>query len=136
MRIGIGTGIRGPADSYLTVGGIGTWGSGSIALVTRVDLSQRAGEMRSASALAGSVGVAARALKSRSAALTLGVAQRFERRFGDMVSELDHDGLAVDFTLDVVARNLPAAIGLRLEQGLYEQARDTSLLLELGIELR
>ncbi|HEY5922122.1 MAG TPA: tetratricopeptide repeat protein [Kofleriaceae bacterium] len=136
VRIGVGTGLRGPADSYLTVGGIGTWGRGAIALVTRVDLSQRAGEMRSATALAGSVGVAARALQTRPATITLGVAQRFERRFGDMVSDLDHDGLAVDFTFDVVARNSPATVGLRLEQGLYEHARDTSLLFELGVELR
>jgi hypothetical protein len=136
MRVGLGTGLRGPTSSYLTTGAIGTFGSGPVAFVARVDLSQREGEMRSATALAGSVGVAAHALTTRRVLVTLGAAQRFEHRFGSQMTELDHDGLAVDVTLDLVARNLPTAIGLRLEQGLYQQARDTSLLLEISIELR
>ena len=92
--------------------------------------------MTPSTALAGSVGVAARALTTQPMSITLGAAQRFEHRFGDQMSELDHDGLAVDVTLDFVARNWPTAFGLRLEQGLYQQARDTSLLFEVSVELR
>jgi tetratricopeptide (TPR) repeat protein len=136
LRIGLGTGLRGPATSYLTAGVAVFFGGGPISLVVRADLSQREGGMKSVDALAGSIGVTARTLSTSSIALMLGAGQRFERRLSKSMSELDDAGLAVDVTLDLITRKWPAVVGLRFEQGLYQHARDTSLLFEIGVEIR
>lgn len=136
MRVGVGTGLRGPASRTLTTGAIATFGTGPIALVTRIDWQQREGQMRSVSALAGSVGVAGRIATTRSLLVTLGAAQRFEHRLGEMRGDWEQTGFAADFTLDVVPRFWPTALGARLEQGLSEGARSSMLLFEMSIEMR
>lgn len=136
VRVGVGAGLRGPASRTLSTGAIGTFGSGPIAFVGRVDFVQRSGEMRSVSALGGSVGVAGRVLARRGLDVTLGAAQRYERRFGDMLVDWERNGFAADFTLDVVPRDLPTAFGVRFEQGLSDGAQSSMLLFELSVELR
>lgn len=136
VRVGVGAGLRGPASRTLSTGAIGTFGTGPIAFVGRIDFVQRSGEMRSVSALGGSVGVAGRVLARRGLDVTLGAAQRYERRFGDMLVDWERNGFAADFTLDVVPRDLPTAFGVRLEQGLSDGAQSSMLLFELSVEMR
>lgn len=136
VRVGVGAGLRGPTGRALTGGAIGTFGSGPISLVTRLDWVQRADEMRSVSALAGSLGVAGHVLDTRGLVVTLGAAQRFERRFGDLLVDYERTGFAADVTLDLVPRDWPTSFGARFEQGLSEGARSSQLLFELSVELR
>ncbi|HEY5949229.1 MAG TPA: hypothetical protein VIV40_27235, partial [Kofleriaceae bacterium] len=136
LRIGVGSGLRGPSSRSLTMGAIATFGTGPVAFVTRFDVGQRTAEMRSLTSVAGSVGIAGRMLTTPSFALMLGAAQRVERRMGTTVLDSDRTGLAADVTLDVVARNWPTSLGARFEQGLDHNAQRSSLLFEMSVELR
>ena len=138
LRIGIGTGLRGAADQAFTVGGLARFGSGIMQFVARLDWAQRAGDMKSVSAIAFSAGVSGRVVTTRNLAIALGAAQRIEGRYGDDAERgsWEQAGFAADATLDLIARNWPATFGARFEQGLSEHARNSALYFEIGVELR
>jgi len=97
--------------------------------------------MQGLDALAASAGIATPVAVTDLAMLTAGLAARGELRFGDTFDEraVHAMGLAADATFDVVLRQMPIVVGARLTQGvtpLVADARETAVLLELGLELR
>ena len=118
VRLGVGTGVRGDVDSTLALGvTAAVRAASSTSIVWRFDWAQRQGEMGSAHALATSVGFAVRTLTTAKLALLLGAAQRAEMRFGHQLARTNwgKTGLAGDVTADLVIRNAPFILGMRLE---------------------
>ncbi|HEY5934145.1 MAG TPA: hypothetical protein VIU61_05915, partial [Kofleriaceae bacterium] len=119
VRLGVGTGVTGDVDSTLALGvTAAVRAASSISLVWRFDWAQRQGEMGSAHALATSLGFAVRTLTTAKLALLLGAAQRAEMRFGHQLARTSwgKTGLAGDVTADLVIRNAPFILGVRLER--------------------
>lgn len=119
VRLGVGTGVHGDVDSTLSLGvTAAVKAASSTSLVWRLDWAQRQGEMGSAHALATSVGFAVRTLTTAKVALLVGAAQRAEMRFGHQLARTTwgKTGLAGDLTADLVIRNAPFILGVRLEQ--------------------
>jgi tetratricopeptide (TPR) repeat protein len=119
VRLGVGTGVYGDVDSTLSLGVTAAQRVARRAsLVWRLDWAQRQGEMGSAHAMATSVGFAIRTLTTAKVAVLLGAAQRAEMRFGHQLARTTwgKTGLAGDLTADLVIRNAPFIIGVRLEQ--------------------
>jgi hypothetical protein len=77
-------------------------------------------------------------LDTRKFEVAAGLASRIELRYGStaMTSTWDRAGIAGDLTLELVPRAMPATLGARLQQSLTDDARGTTLLLELGFEIR
>lgn len=111
------------------------------AAIARIDWTRRESGMQGLDALAGSVGVATPLAMTDLAVVTVGLAARGELRFGDSFDDraVRRAGLAGDATFDVVLRQMPIVLGARVSQGvtpLVANARETAVLLELGLELR
>ena len=136
LRLGFGAGLRGGTDSAL---GAGLMASvklrDNVSIVTRVDWSQRQGAATFES-VGGAVGVGTSILTTRNTTLVLGVGERLERRWGDVMEGVGRIGLSTELTLDLVGRDTPLSAGVRLEQSLSDGARATALIFEVGVELR
>lgn len=131
VRIGLGTGLRGPADQSLSIGFfVAKRIASHLAFVGRVDWTERTGNMDDFSALAVSTGVAIPIGGTANTTFFLGAAHRTEIRIGEHRG-WDTLGLAGDLTLEVVPSKVPASFGLRFEQGVSDHGQGTALLLEL-----
>ena len=109
--------------------------------LARLDWTRRESTMQGLDALALSAGLATPLVTTAPAVLAAGLAARGEVRFQDTFDArpVDTAGLAADATLDVILRDLPFVVGVRLSQGvtpLVADTRETAVLLELGLELR
>ena len=112
-----------------------------LAATARAEWTRRGAGMTSLDALAVAGGVATPIVVTDLALVTAGVAARGEVRLGDTFDMRPAHtlGLAGDATLDLVLRHVPIVVGARLTQGitpLVADARETAVLLELGLELR
>lgn len=131
VRIGLGTGLRGPADQSMTVGlFVARRIAPHVAFVARLDWTERTGQMDAFSAVALSTGIAIPLGGTQNTTFFLGAAHRTELRYGEHPG-WDTIGLAGDLTLEVVPSNIPASFGLRLEQGVSDHGQGTAVLLEL-----
>lgn len=112
-----------------------------LAVTARAEWTRRGSGMTSLDALAVAGGVATPIVVTDLALVTAGVAARGELRLGDSFDMRPAHtlGLAGDATLDLVLRHVPIVVGARVTQGitpLVADARETAVLLELGLELR
>jgi hypothetical protein len=84
------------------------------------------------------VDVATRLLDTRKLELALGVGPHFELRYGDqgMTTQWGRGSISGDVTLELLPRALPAFLGLRFSQNVTDDPRSSSLLVELGFEIR
>jgi hypothetical protein len=143
-RVGlrVGGGIAHVGSLAMSLGAAGALRlSPRLAATARVDWTRRESGMQGLDALALSAGVATPVAVTDLAVLTAGLAARGELRFGNTFDEraVRSAGLAADATFDVVLRQMPIVVGARLTQGvtpLVANARETAVLLELGLELR
>jgi hypothetical protein len=124
---------------------LGAAGSGRLsprlAATARADWTRREAGMQGIDALGLSAGVATPLATTHLAVFSAGLAARGELRFGDTfdMRPVHTTGLAADATLDMILRDMPIVVGARVSQGvtpLVADARETAVLLELGIELR
>jgi hypothetical protein len=138
----IGGGVAHVGSLAMTLGAAGVLRvAPRLAVTARAEWTRREAAMAGLDALAISGGVATRLATTDLALLTAGVAARGELRFGDMFDSrpVRSAGLAADATFDLVLRTMPIVIGARVTQGvtpLVADARETAVLLELGLELR
>ena len=143
-RVGlrVGGGIAHVGSLAMSLGAAGTVRvAPRLAATARIDWTRRESGMQGLDALAASAGVATPIAVTDLAMLTAGLAARGELRFGDTFDEraVRSAGLAADATFDVVLRQMPIVVGARVTQGvtpLVADARETAVLLELGLELR
>jgi hypothetical protein len=157
-----GTGAEGPHDAAhvpwrvgLRVGGgaarvgyamtLGAAGalrlSPRLAATARAEWTRRGSGMTSLDALAVAGGIATPLVITDLAVVTAGAAARGELRLGDSfdMQPVHTLGLAADASIDLVLRRVPIVVGARVTQGvtpLVADARETAVLLELGLELR
>lgn len=131
VRIGLGTGLRGPADQSMTIGlFVARRIAPHVAFVGRLDWTERTGDMNAFAAVALSTGIAVPIGGTQHTTFFLGAAHRTEVRYGEHPG-WDTIGLAGDLTLEVVPSNIPATFGLRFEQGVSDHGQGTAVLLEL-----
>jgi tetratricopeptide (TPR) repeat protein len=131
VRIGLGTGLRGPADQAMTIGlFVARRIAPHVAFVARLDWTERTGQMDAFSAVALSTGISVPIGGTRNTTFFVGAAHRTELRYGEHPG-WDTIGLAGDLTLEVVPSNIPASFGLRFEQGVSDHGQGTAVLLEL-----
>jgi tetratricopeptide (TPR) repeat protein len=131
VRIGLGTGLRGPADQSMTIGlFVARRIAPHVAFVGRLDWTERTGDMDAFAAVALSTGIAIPIGGTQNTTFFLGAAHRTELRYGEHPA-WDTIGLAGDLTLEVVPSKVPASFGLRFEQGVSDHGQGTALLLEL-----
>jgi hypothetical protein len=112
-----------------------------LAATARAEWTRRGSGMTSLDALAVAGGIATPLATTDLALVTAGVAARGELRLNDTFDMRPAHtlGLAADATLDLVLRHVPIVVGARVTQGitpLVADARETAVLLELGLELR
>ena len=112
-----------------------------LAATARAEWTRRGSGMTGLDAIAVAGGVATPLVVTDRAMVTAGVAARGELRLGDTfdMRPVHTLGLAGDATLDLVLRHVPIVVGARVTQGitpLVADARETAVLLELGLELR
>lgn len=141
MKLGAGGGVRGDADRGITVGLFGAARiADRLAFVTRIDYVKRAVEdMTSLDAVALSTGVSIPIVTTLKTTFAFGASHRTEIRFGDRGlpdHRWDRLGLAGDLSLEIIPRNIPLTVGTRFEQMLSDHGRGTSLMFELGVQLR
>lgn len=139
LRIMLGADIAGTQSALL---GLGVYRAMHVARGTgfavRLDWAQRDDEVEETSAFAFGAAISRRLVDARRFELAAGGGGSFELRYG-----LDHEdrtwgrvGLAVDATLELLPRSLPAALGLRFQQALTDPGKSSALLVELGFEVR
>jgi hypothetical protein len=93
--------------------------------------------MEEISELALATNVATRIIDARKFELAIGAGPRFELRYGGGAhSSWRHGAVAGDAVLEVLPRAISGSLGLRLAQDLTDAAKSSSLLLELGFEVR
>ena len=141
MKLGAGAGVRGDADRGVTVGVFGAARlADRLAFVARIDLAKRAvDEMRSLDAVALSTGVSIPRFPALKTTFAFGASHRTEIRYGDRGApdrRWDRIGLAGDVSLELMPTNLPLTLGTRLEQMLSDHGRGTSVMFEIGVEIR
>jgi hypothetical protein len=112
-----------------------------LAVTARAEWTRREAEMAGLDATAIAAGVATPIVVTERALVTAGLAARGELRLADTFEQrpVHTLGLAGDATIDLVLRRVPIVMGARVAQGitpLVADARETAVLLELGIELR
>ena len=139
LRVGGGAARVGYA---MTLGAAGAFRlSPRLAATARAEWTRRGSGMTSLDALAVAGGVATPLVVTDLAVVTAGGAARGELRLGDSfdMRPVHTLGLAADASLDLVLRRVPIVVGARVTQGitpLVADARETAVLLELGLELR
>ena len=138
----VGGGVAHVGSLAMSLGLAGTLRlSPHFALTARADWTRRESGMQGLDALAASAGIATPLATTDLAMFTAGLAARGELRFGDTFDNraVHAAGLAADASFDMVLRTMPIVVGARLSQGvtpLVASARETAVLLELGLELR
>ncbi|HEY5922792.1 MAG TPA: hypothetical protein VIV11_14035 [Kofleriaceae bacterium] len=139
MRLELGTDVRNASGALL---GIGMYRTHRIAHATaipvRLDWTQRDDELEEINEVSVSVGITRRMIDTRRFEVALGLAQRFELRYSSNVpdSRWDRAALAGDVTLELLPRALPTTLGLRFHQSFTDTGRPSTLMVELGFEVR
>lgn len=138
----VGGGVAHVGSLAMTLGAAGVMRvAPRLAMTARAEWTRREAAMAGLDAVAVAGGVATPLATTDLALVMAGVAARGELRFGDMFDSrpVRTAGLAADATLDLVLRTMPIVVGARVTQGitpLVADARETAVLLELGLELR
>lgn len=139
MRIALGSEVHNTGAAQL---GVGLYRSHRLAtgtaLAARLEWSQRDDEMEEVNAFAIGATLLRRVYDHRKVEVAAGIGARAELRYGSsaMESSRDRAALGGDFTLEAVPRALPVTLGLRFHHSLTDDTRGSSLLFELGFEVR
>jgi hypothetical protein len=139
LRLALGADVHNTSSAQL---GIGVYRFHRIApgtaIAARLEWSQRDDEMEEVNAIALGATMVRRIVDARTFELALGLGPRVEVRYGsdaDM-SSWDRAAISADATLELVPRALPATLGLRFNHSLTDDSRGSSVLFELGFEVR
>ena len=139
MRLELGGDVHDASGALL---GVGIYRTSAVArgtaLVTRLEWTQRDDQMEEVDAFAIGEGITTRIVDAQKFELAVGAGPRFEIRYGSDAphSAWDRAAICGDLTLELVPRALPATLGLRFAQSLTDEVKSSSLLLELGFEVR
>jgi hypothetical protein len=103
----------------------------------RVDWTHRNDAMGEVNAFALASTIATRLVDARKFELAIGVGPRAELRYGyPDGAPRNRAGLGGDAVLELLPRALAASLALRLAQNFTDAVRSSSLLVELGFEVR
>jgi tetratricopeptide (TPR) repeat protein len=139
MRLELGSDVHDASGALLGVGLYTTHGiARGTTFAVRFDWTKRNGEMEEVDAIELAGGVTTRIIDARKFELAVGIAPRFELRYGyDAArSPWNRAGLAGDLVLELMPRAVPATLGIRFDQNLTDAATSSALLVELGFEVR
>jgi len=138
-RMAVGSDITGTGSALL---GIGLYRQHRVARGTtlgiRAEWLQRDDPMEEVNTIAVGATIATRLWDARKFEIALGVGPRFEIRYGSEAADSTWDRGAItgDATLELLPRALPATVGLRYNRTLTDSVSGSSLVFELGFELR
>jgi tetratricopeptide (TPR) repeat protein len=138
-RLSLGTDVRHASSAML---GLGLYRTHRVAAGTaipaRLEWTQRDDPMEEVNAVAASVGIARRILDAHRFELAAGIAPRFELRYGSDTSSTSWNrvGLGGDVSLEMLPRAVPVTVGVRFHQSFTDPTRPSSLVVELGFEVR
>lgn len=139
VRSTIGADVRGTSSALL---GLGLYRTSRIgrgaAFALRLDWTQRDDEREEVNAFGLAGALVVRVLGTARAELAVELGPRVELRYGSDArsSSWGRAGLAADAGLVLVPRALPATLGVRLQQALTDPVRGSTVLVELGFEVR
>ncbi len=139
LHLGVGSDVYGTESAILEVGFYRTYRvAAATAVVTRIDWTGRDDPDEELSGVGVSIGITRRILDTRKFEVAATLAPRVELRYGSsaMESTWDRAAVAGDLTLELVPRAMPATLGARLQQSLTDDTRGTSLVFEIGFEIR
>jgi tetratricopeptide (TPR) repeat protein len=104
----------------------------------RFDWTQRDDVMQEHRAIALAGNIARRILDLRKVEIAAGLGPRFELRYGQHVPSATWGRAALggDVTLEVLPRALPATLGVRFHHSFTDDVRSSTVLVELGFEVR
>lgn len=142
FRFGIGADVAGTSSAVLDLGFYRTRRltrrSKNIGLAWRLGYTQRDDRGDVIKALGLGAAVVTRVLASRRLDLVAGAGARLEARWSrdTMDPPLGGGGIAADLLLEVQPRNMPAVLGVRLQQALTDPIKSTAVMFELGFEVR
>ena len=139
VRLAIGTDVHNTRAAQV---GLGMYRSRRLApgtaLLTRAEWTQRDDETEEVNAVAIGTAVARRLVDARKLELAVAGGLRAEVRYGSdaPMSSWSRFGLGADVALELVPRALPSTLGLRFHHSLTDDSRGSSLVFELGFEVR
>jgi tetratricopeptide (TPR) repeat protein len=139
MRLALGADVRNTSSAQL---GIGIYRfhrvADGTAIEARLEWSQRDDQLEEVNAVALGGILTRRLVDARTFEVALGVGPRVEVRYGSdvMMSSWDRAAIGADATLELVPRALPATLGVRFHQSLTDATHGSSVLFELGFEVR
>jgi hypothetical protein len=135
--LGVGGTLHGDMGSSLTLGLGGSYALlDKLALVTRVDWSQRGGIATAPNTLGASFGLMTKVLDGPSASLGLGTNERVEVRIGDQMDRTwDRVGIAGELASELILHDAPVGIGARIEQWMVGGMHDTRAVIDFTVEL-
>ncbi len=139
IRLALGADVHNTSSAQL---GVGLYRFHRVApgtaIAARLDWSQRDDEMEEVNAIALGATLARRIVDARTFELALGLGPRVEVRYSSdaTTSSWDRAAISADATLELLPRALPATLGLRFNQSLTDALQGSSVLFELGFEVR
>ncbi len=139
IRMDLGVDVKGTHSSQVGFGiyRIKPLDNGT-AFSTRFDYTQRDDHDEEVETFGIAGGFVKRVLATRRVDFSLGLGPRLEFRFdrAPMDSSWNAVGLAGEVTLEAVPRSLPATLGVRFQQAFTDPVRGSTMMVELGFEVR
>lgn len=139
LRLGVGSDVAGASGALMSIGIYRTHHlARGLAWAWRFDWMKRDGDMLEHKAVAIGGLVATRLLDAHRFELAAGAGPRFELRYGNGIpsSTWSRAALGGDVVLELLPRAVPATLGVRFHHALTDPVRSSSVLLELGFEVR
>jgi tetratricopeptide (TPR) repeat protein len=139
VRLAVGSDVRKADGALLAFGGYrGYPVARGTAFTLRYDWTKHDATLQSYNAFEIGGTLSTRILDARKFELIVGLGPRAELRYGRTADSMtaDRGALSADAIVELIPRALPTTIGVRFKQALTESEHDSSLLVELGIEVR
>jgi tetratricopeptide (TPR) repeat protein len=142
VRFGVGADVAGTSSALLDFGIVRTTRltrkQKNTGLALRLDYTQRDDRGDVVKAIGFGGAVQTRVVAARRFELVAGAGARFEARFSRdaMTSPYGGPALAADLSVELLPRNMPATIGVRLQQAVTDPVKSSAVLFELGFEVR
>lgn len=139
VRLAVGSDVRNAGGALMAVGVYRSYQvARGTAFTLRFDWTKHDESMQSFNAFEIGGMFTRRLVDARKFEIAVGLGPRVELRY-DRTAEgmtADRGGISGDATVELIPRALPATLGLRFKQSLTEDSASSSLLVELGIEVR
>lgn len=139
VKLGIGTDVGGSSGSLFDLGFYASRRVGNKAAVQiRLDFAQRDDDAEEVSAVQLAATYTRRVLSTRRFEVALGVGPRWEKRYDADAMSPAYNQVALDgdLVLELLPRSIPATLAARFQHSFTDDIRSSSLLFELGFEVR